>query len=81
MSMLSKQINEFFSVATKEDAEKVINNMLINDHLKKVLYMKYIEGKDIEFIAYKTGYSKAKINADLAKIRRKISKALGTSDS
>ena len=34
--------------------------------------MRYIEGKDIDYIAFKTGYSRGKIEADLRKIRRKI---------
>ena len=76
MSELSKKVNRFFNSATKSDVENLKQELLITEHLKNVLEMKYIEGKDIEYIAYVTGYSRGKIEADLRKIRKKIAKLL-----
>lgn len=76
MSELSKKVNEFFNFTPKSEIEKVKNNMVISDHLLQVLEMRYIQGKDIEYIAYKTGYSRGKIEADLRKIRKKIEKLI-----
>lgn len=76
MSELSKKVNAFFNFTPKSEIEKVKNDMLISEHLLEVLQMRYIEGKDIEFIAYKTGYSRGKIEADLRKIRKKMEKLI-----
>ena len=76
MSELTKKVNRFFDEATKAEVENLINQMSISEHLKLVLKLKYIEEKDINFIAYQTGYSKAKINSDLAKLRKKMSKVI-----
>ena len=76
MSELSKKVNSFFLEATRTDVEKLKNDMLISDHLYKVFEMRYIQNKDINFIAYTTGYSRGKIEADLRKIRKKISKLI-----
>lgn len=76
MSELSKQVNKFFNDATKKEVEHLKDNILISEHQRKVLEMRYIEGKDINYIAYETGYSKGKIEADLRKIRKKISKLI-----
>jgi len=80
MSQLSKQINQFFSVATKKEAEELIDKMLMDEHLKKVMRMFYLENKSIGFIADMTGFSRNKINSDLDKIRKKIFKAMDTRD-
>ena len=76
MSELSKQVNRFFNEATKKEVDNLKQSILISEHLKKVLEMRYIEGKDIDYIAYVTGYSKSKIEADLRKLRKKISKII-----
>ena len=76
MSELSKRVNNFFLEATRSDVEKLKNDMLISEHLYKVFEMRYIQNKDINFIAYTTGYSRGKIEADLRKIRKKISKLI-----
>ena len=76
MSELSKEVNRFFNEATRKEVEELKDNILISEHLKTVLEMRYIEGKDINYIAYKTGYSKGKIEADLRKLRKKISKII-----
>ena len=76
MSELSKKVNQFFNFTPKSEIEKVKSNMVISEHLLKVLDMRYIQGKDIDYIAYKTGYSRGKIEADLRKIRKKIEKLI-----
>ena len=76
MSELTKRVNKFFDEATKREVENLIDQMSISEHLKTVLKLKYVEEKDINFIAYKTGFSQAKINADLSKLRKKMSKLI-----
>lgn len=76
MSELSKQVNRYFDEATKAEVDKLKEDILISEHLRRVLELRYIEGKDINYIAYITGYSKGKIEADLRKIRKKISKII-----
>lgn len=72
MSELSKKVNQFFNFTPKSEINKVKDNIVISEHLKHVLEMRYIEGKDIDYIAFKTGYSRGKIEADLRKLRKKI---------
>ena len=72
MSDLSKKVNNFLNFTPKKEIEEVKSNIVISDHLLKVLEMRYIEGKDIDYIAYVTGYSRGKIEADLRKIRKKL---------
>lgn len=76
MSELSKKVNQFFNFTPKSQINKIKDDMIISEHLKQVLEMKYIEGKDIDYIAFKTGYSRGKIEADLRKIRKKIEKLI-----
>lgn len=72
MSELSKRVNQFFNFTPKSEVNKIKDNIIISEHLKQVLEMRYIEGRDIEYIAFKTGYSRSKIEADLRKLRKKI---------
>lgn len=75
MSDLSKQINRYFEDITRPEVEILLKEeLLLNPHLEKVCRMRYIEQLDLNSIAYETGFSVAKINKDLAKIRKKISK-------
>ena len=74
MSELSKNTNKFFSDITKPELNDLLATIILDEHLERVLKMRYIENKDINYIAYTTGYSKGKIEADLRKIRKKISK-------
>lgn len=75
MSELSKQINRYFENITRPELEQLLKNeLLLNPYLEKVCRMRYEEELDLNTIAYKTGFSVAKINKDLAKIRKKISK-------
>lgn len=76
MSELSKKVNQFFNFTPKSEIEKVKNNLVVSEHLMKVLEMRYMQGKDIDYIAYVTGYSRGKIEADLRKIRKKVEKLI-----
>ena len=76
MSYLSKRINEFFKSATRNEVKHIKDNIYISEHLEKVFDMFYIQKLDINYIAYKTGYSRAKIEADLRLLRSKINKLL-----
>lgn len=72
MSDLSKKVNAFFNFTPKSKIEEVKNDIIVSEHLRQVLEMRYIEGKDIDYIAFKTGYSRGKIESDLRKLRKKI---------
>ena len=76
MSELSKRVNQFFNFTPKSEVNKIKDNIIISEHLKQVLEMRYIEGRDREYIAYKTGYSRSKIEADLRKLRKKIERLI-----
>lgn len=72
MSEISKRVNNFFKVATKSEVKKIKDNIYISSHLNDVLEMFYLQGKDIDYIAFKTGYSRGKIESDLRLLRKKI---------
>lgn len=76
MSELSKKVNKFFNFTPKSEINEIKNNMILSEHLQKVFELRYIQNKDIDYIAYVTGYSRGKIEADLRKIRNKISKLI-----
>ena len=76
MSELSKKINKLLKLATKSEVQEIKDKIYISEHLEEVFNLFYIQKQDIEFIAYKTGYSIPKINQDLKLIREKINKLL-----
>jgi len=76
MSELSKRINRFFREATRQEVKVVKDKIYISEHLEQVFNMFYLEKKDIDFIAYTTGWSRGKIESDLRLIRSKISKII-----
>lgn len=76
MSQLSKRINEFIKYATRNEIKEVKDKIYISEHLEKVFDMFYIQKLDIDYIAYKTGYSRGKIEADLRLLRSKINKLI-----
>lgn len=76
MSELSRRINEFIRLATRADIKQIKDNIYISEHLEKVFDMFYLQKKDIDFIAYSTGWSRGKIEADLRLLRSKISKLI-----
>lgn len=76
MSQLSKRINEFIKYATRQEVKEIKDKIYISEHLEKVFDMFYIQKLDINYIAYKTGYSRGKIEADLRLLRSKINKLI-----
>ena len=76
MSELSKRINEFFRCATKSEVKQVKDNIYISEHLEKVFDLFYLQKKDIDYIAFVTGYSRGKIEADLRLLRSKLNKLI-----
>lgn len=76
MSELSKKVNEFFSSATRSEVKQIKDNIYISEHLNDVFEMFYLQRKTVDYIAYKTGYSKGKIESDLRLIRKKLSKLI-----
>lgn len=74
MSELTKRINRFFKEATKSEIKRINDEVYFTEHLQQVYEMFYIQHKDIDFIAFKTGYSRSKIEGDLRVIRRKLNK-------
>lgn len=76
MSELSRRVNEFFRSATRNEVKQVKDELYISEHLNEVFEMFYLQRKDIEYIAYTTGYSRGKIEADLRLLRRKLSKLI-----
>ena len=76
MSELSKRINEFFKSASRSEVRQIKDNIYISEHLNTVFEMFYLQRKDIEFIAFKTGYSRGKIEADLRLLRKKLNKLI-----
>ena len=76
MSELSKRINEFFKLATRSEITKIKDEVYFSDHLQDVFHMFYIEKKTVDYIAFKTNYSKGKIEADLRLIRKKLNKLI-----
>ena len=76
MSKISIEVNKYFSDATKNEIDSLLDQIVITEHQRKVFEMKYIERRDVDYIAYTTGYSKSKIENDLMKIRKKIYKVI-----
>lgn len=76
MSELSKRVNEFFKCATRSEIKQIRDEIYITEHLNLVFEMFYIQKKDIDYIAYTTGYSRGKIEADLRLLRKKLSKLI-----
>ena len=76
MSELTKKINRFFKLATRQEVKEIKDKIYISDHLEQVFTMYYLQGKSIDYIADTTGYGITKINSDLKLLREKINKIL-----
>ena len=62
--------------ATQAELEKFKKELVLNEHLDKVLMMFYIDKKDITSIGTELGFSRSKIESDLRLLRKKMSKLL-----
>lgn len=75
-----KEINKFFAEATKQEVEELLSNIMLDEYQAKVFKMRYAYNKDIGYIADTLKVSRSKLNNDLAKIRIKLRRAMGTRD-
>lgn len=76
MSKQSKGINSFFSLADRNEVDNVLSRIILTERQYTIFEMKYIKGKDINFIADTVGLSSYAVDKELRKIRAKIAKAL-----
>lgn len=76
MSKQSKGINSFFSLADRNEVNDVLSRIILTERQHTIFEMKYIKGKDINFIADTIGLSSYAVDKELRKIRAKIAKAL-----
>lgn len=76
MSKQSKGINSFFSLADRNEVNDVLSRIILTERQHTIFEMKYIKGKDINFIADTVGLSSYAVDKELRKIRAKIAKAL-----
>ena len=75
ISELSKDVNKFFSTATKQQIEDVEEILNLTELQTKIFWMFYAEEKNAGYIADTFGWSQSKIYNELARIRKKIVKA------
>lgn len=75
-----KEINKFFAEATRQEVEELLSNIMLDEYQAKVFRMRYGYHKDIGYIADTLKVSRSKLNNDLAKIRIKLRRAMGTRD-
>lgn len=54
-----KTRNKLKQIPTKVEFSSLIENAILSDKEKQLMYMYYVEKKDFDFIADKLGYSKA----------------------
>lgn len=76
MSKQSNGINSFFSLADRNEVDNVLSRIILTERQHTIFEMKYIKGKDINFIADTIGLSSYAVDKELRKIRAKIAKAL-----
>lgn len=76
MSKQSKGINSFFILADREEVNDVLSRIILTERQHTIFEMKYIKGKEINFIADTIGLSSYSVDKELRKIRAKIAKAL-----
>ena len=68
-----KAVNQFFKTASKSDVESLQGNILLTDRQETIFKMFYIQGKDVNFIAYSLYISASVVSRELKTIRAKIS--------
>jgi len=76
MSQESRDINEYFKTALKNEADDLLEKLNLTELQEKIFKMRYIQRKDITFIADELGWSYPKINKELVAIRRKLARTL-----
>lgn len=73
---MSKKVNRFFNTAIRRDIERVSDELMISEEQAQIFRFRYIQHKDIGYIADTMGYSPSKIKQELARLRQMLDKIL-----
>lgn len=76
MSQTIRKINNFFNNAISSDIEKINKNIILSERQEIIFRMKYIQKKDINFIADSLNVCPMVVNNELKIIRKKIVRIL-----
>lgn len=76
MSQTIRKINNFFKNAISSDIEKINKNIVLSERQEIIFKMKYLQKKDINFIADSLNVCPMVINNELKIIRKKIVRIL-----
>ena len=76
MSQIIRKINNFFNNAISSDIEKINKNIILSERQEIIFRMKYIQKKDINFIADSLNVCPMVVNNELKIIRKKIVRIL-----
>ena len=76
MSQTIRKINNFFNNAISSDIEKINKNIILSERQEIIFRMKYLQKKDINFIADSLNVCPMVINNELKIIRKKIARIL-----
>ena len=77
MSEQSKAINLFFSLADRNEVDQLLSKIILTDRQYMIFEMKYLKGKDINFIADTLGCCSRVVQKELKHIRTKLAKLIG----
>lgn len=76
MSQTIRKINNFFKNAISSDIEKINKNIILSERQEIIFKMKYLQKKDINFIADSLNVCSMVVNNELKIIRKKIARIL-----
>lgn len=76
MSQTIRKINNFFNNAISSDIEKINKNIILSERQEFIFKMKYLQKKDINFIADSLNVCPMVVNNELKIIRKKIARIL-----
>lgn len=76
MSQTIRKINNFFNNAISSDIEKINKNIVLSERQEIIFRMKYLQKKDINFIADSLNVCLMVVNNELKIIRKKIARIL-----
>lgn len=76
MSQTIRKINNFFNNAISSDIEKINKNIVLSERQEIIFRMKYLQKKDINFIADSLNVCPMVVNNELKIIRKKIVRIL-----
>lgn len=76
MSQTIRKINNFFNNAISSDIEKINKNIILSERQEIIFKMKYLQKKDINFIADSLNVCPMVVNNELKIIRKKIARIL-----